>query len=75
MNVIREALKPIDVMKIEANRGNPVFSLEALNYGLIRDTLINVDKYWYFGNKLKPYLAFFLNSFNVNTISLNITKR
>ena len=66
MSAIREILKPIDVMKIEGTKGRPVFAVEELNFGKIRETIVSVDKYWYLGNKLKPYLAFISNSFKVN---------
>ena len=55
-------------MKIEGQKGRPVFALEELNFGKMRDTFVNVDKYWYLGNKVKPYLALISNSFKVNTI-------
>ena len=66
MSAIKELLKPIDVMRIEGTKGRPVFALQELNVGKIRDTFASVDKYWYLGNKLKPYLAFISNSFKVN---------
>jgi hypothetical protein len=67
---VREILKPIDVMKIEGDKGKPVFALYDLNLGSIRDTLIKVDKYWYFGSVIKPYLAFWWNSLKVKFVYL-----
>ena len=64
MAVIRETIKQIDVMKIEGKqqgKGKPVFSLDGLDYGNFRDSLSRVDKYWWFGSLLKPYLALIMN--------------
>ena len=62
MAVIRETIKQIDVMKIEGKQqGKPVFSLDGLDYGNFRDSLSRVDKYWWFGSLLKPYLALIMN--------------
>lgn len=58
MAVVRETLKEVDVLKVEAKgREKNVYALNEINLGLIRDTLMDADKYWYFGNRAKPYLA------------------
>ncbi|CAG2164512.1 unnamed protein product, partial [Oppiella nova] len=63
MSAIREVLKSVDVMRIEGTEGRPVYALDELNCGTIRETFAVIEKYWYLGNYLKPYLAFISNSF------------
>jgi acylglycerol kinase len=59
MAVIREALKPVDVMRVKASaRDNPVFSMDGLHLGSLRDIMSSqLEKYWYWGSTLKPVYA------------------
>lgn len=66
MAVIRQVLSDFDVMKIEGEQGRPVYSLGQLNVGQIRHTIGKLDEYWYLGQRMKPYLTFFFQSFRVN---------
>ncbi|KAJ6224366.1 hypothetical protein RDWZM_002911 [Blomia tropicalis] len=63
MSVIRQLLNEVDVMKVEGDQGRPVYSLGALNVGQIRNTIGKLDEYWYLGQRMKPYLTFFFQSF------------
>lgn len=65
MSVIRQLLNEVDVMKVEGDQGRPVYSLGALNVGQIRNTIGKLDEYWYLGQRMKPYLTFFFQSFRV----------
>lgn len=65
MQVVREMLGEVNVMKIEGDQGRPVFSIGQLNIGQIRNTISKIDQYWYFGQNMKPYLTFFFQSFKV----------
>lgn len=65
MAIIRQTLNKVDVMKIEGKRGRPVYSLGFLNMGQIQNVIQKVDQYWYLGKSMRPYLAFFFQSFKV----------
>nr|XP_046918923.1 LOW QUALITY PROTEIN: acylglycerol kinase, mitochondrial-like [Dermatophagoides farinae] len=63
MAVIRQTFNNVDVMKIEGERGRPVYSIGFMNIGQLQDVLRKVDQYWYLGQRMKPYLATFFQSF------------
>ncbi|XP_075679546.1 acylglycerol kinase-like protein Mulk [Dermatophagoides pteronyssinus] len=63
MAVIRQTLNNVDVMKIEGERGRPVYSIGFMNIGQLQDVFRKVDQYWYLGQRMKPYLALFFQSF------------
>lgn len=57
--LVRETFKDVDVIRIDSDkRQKTVYSLNSINFGTMRDILLKCDNYWYFGNRLKPYLAF-----------------
>ncbi|XP_074600834.1 acylglycerol kinase-like protein Mulk [Brevipalpus obovatus] len=56
MNVIREVIKPLDVIKIQKDgESEPLFAFYSVDFGFFWNVLQNVDKYWYYGDTLKPY--------------------
>ncbi|XP_049834639.1 acylglycerol kinase, mitochondrial [Schistocerca gregaria] len=63
MAVIREARKPVDVMKIEVlgedeNKPvKPVYGLGSIQWGAYRDAHAKRDKYWYWGS-LRSYVTY-----------------
>lgn len=71
MSVIRQVLDEVHVMKIEGELGRPVYSLGQLNIGQIRNTMNKLDQYWYLGQRMKPYLTFFFQSFKVKSSNAN----
>ena len=70
MSLIREALNEVNVMKVEGEQGRPVYSLGQLNVGQLRNTMTKLDEYWYLGQRMKPYLTFFFQSFKVNLLHI-----
>lgn len=65
MAVVRQVLNEVDVMKVEGELGRPVYTLGTINIGQIRNTIQKIDEYWYLGQRMKPYLTFFFQSFKV----------
>lgn len=65
MAIIRQNLSKFDVMHIKAEQGKSVFSLGDMNMGQLRNVLPRVNEYWYLGSRMKPYLAYFFQSFKV----------
>lgn len=66
MATIEGALKAVDVIKIEGlKRGRPVYALEGIDFGIIRDVIINADKFWWVGSSLKPYATVIRNLMRV----------
>ncbi|KPM07978.1 Aldo-keto reductase-like protein 2, partial [Sarcoptes scabiei] len=63
MAIIRQNLSKFDVMHIKAEQGKSVFSLGDMNMGQLRNVLPRVNEYWYLGSRMKPYLAYFFQSF------------
>ncbi|XP_076316259.1 acylglycerol kinase-like protein Mulk [Tachypleus tridentatus] len=61
MSVIKQVTKPVDVMKIEGERGRPVYAVSKLEFGAFRDTEETISKYWYFG-PLKRRMAYVFSS-------------
>lgn len=58
MAVVRETMTRISVLDVESlSRKKHVYAVNCINFGSIRDILTSSDKFWYFGNSMKPYLA------------------
>ena len=58
LSVVKENVQQIDVLKVETNKTEkPIYAVDGLNFGLMRDVLAQADKYWYLGNNMKPFLA------------------
>ena len=68
MAVIRGVLNEVDVMKVEGEKGRPVYSVGQLNIGQIQNTIDKLNEYWYLGQRMKPYLTFFFQSFKVSIL-------
>ncbi|XP_013780224.1 acylglycerol kinase, mitochondrial-like [Limulus polyphemus] len=61
MSVIKQVTKPMDVMRIEGERGRPVYAVSKLEFGAFRDTEETISKYWYFG-PLKKRMAYIFSA-------------
>ena len=62
LSVVRESVRKIDVLQVHVRDDEkPVYAVHAISFGLLRDVLAQADKYWYFGSKMKPYLAMLAN--------------
>lgn len=62
--VIEEAIKPIDIMKIEIleDSSKPIYAVNSLKWGAYRDADFKKDSYWYFG-PLRKYATYIFNGF------------
>ncbi|KAK5644225.1 hypothetical protein RI129_008070 [Pyrocoelia pectoralis] len=65
--VIKEHLKPIDVMKIEVLQdeelqGKVIYAVSSVKWGAYRDAQARKDKYWYFG-PLRNYATYIFSGY------------
>lgn len=62
--VIEQAIKPIDIMKIEImeDSNKPIYALNSIKWGAYRDADVKRESYWYFG-PLKKYATYIFNGF------------
>lgn len=62
--VIEQAVKPVDIMKIEIleDSTKPIYAANSLKWGAYRDADVRKEKYWYFG-PLKHYATYIFSGF------------
>jgi hypothetical protein len=64
LKIIKEVQKNIDVIKISfKNSDTSIYAIHELHFGIFKNFLQNVEKYWYLGESLKPYYPLIKNIF------------
>lgn len=64
MAVVEEAVKPIDVLKVEVieSENKPIYAVAGIKWGAYRDAEARRDNYWLYG-QFRKYVTYLFNGY------------